>query len=238
MKKNLIFSATYNESENISKYINEVLKYSAKSDLLLIDDNSPDKTFEIIKKYSRKYKNIYFIIRNKKLGLDSAHKIAYQYALKKKYQKLITMDADLSHNPKEIPKILKILNKYDFVIGSRYIKGGKNKTSFMRYYLSFFGNKLISFLLRSKIAEHTTSYRGFNLEKMKNFNLNEVKSFGYSFFMETVFLMQKKNFTIREIPIIFEDRKFGKSKIPKIEIFRTLKNLLIILLKKNRFNYF
>ena len=102
----------------------------------------------------------------------------------------------------------------------------------MRYYLSFFGNKLISFLLKSKIAEHTTSYRGFNLEKMKNFNLNEVKSFGYSFFMETVFLIQKKKFKIKEIPIIFEDRKYGKSKIPKIEIFRTLKNLLIILLRK------
>lgn len=232
MKKNLVFSATYNESGNISKYINEVLRYSAKSDLLLIDDNSPDKTFQIIKKYSRKHKNIYFIIRNKKLGLDSAHKIAYQYALNKKYKKLITMDADLSHNPKEIPKMLRILNKYDFVIGSRYIKRGKNKTSFIRYYLSFFGNKLIGFLLKSKIAEHTTSYRGFNLENMRNFNLSEVKSYGYSFFMETVFLIQKKKFKIKEIPIIFEDRKYGKSKIPKIEIFRTLKNLLIILLRK------
>lgn len=230
--QNLIFSATYNESKNISKYINQVLKYAGKSDLLLIDDNSPDKTFKIIKKYSKKHKNIYLIIRKKKLGLDSAHKIAYNYAQKKKYKKFITMDADLSHNPKEIPKILKLLNKHDFVIGSRYVNKGKNKTSFMRYYLSFFGNIFIKFLLKSKISEHTTSYRGFNLEKMSNFNLNEIKSLGYSFFMETVFLIQKKNFKIKEIPIIFEDRKYGKSKIPKIEILRTLKNLFLILLRK------
>jgi len=129
-KKKLIFSASYNESQNISEYIRETLKYSKKFDILLIDDNSPDKTFEIIKKYSRKHKNIYRIVRNKKLGLDTAHKAAYQYALKKNTKKLITMDADLSHNPKEIPKMLRLLDNYDFVIGSRYIKGGKNNMFF------------------------------------------------------------------------------------------------------------
>jgi len=129
-KKKLIFSASYNESQNILEYIRETLKYSKKFDILLIDDNSPDKTFEIIKKYSRKHKNIYPIVRNKKLGLDTAHKAAYQYALKKNAKKLITMDADLSHNPKEIPMMLGLLDNYDFVIGSCYIKGGKNNMFF------------------------------------------------------------------------------------------------------------
>lgn len=232
MSKNLIFTATYNESQNISKYINKVLKYSKKSNLLIIDDNSPDKTFEIINKYSKKNKSIFSIIREKKLGLDSAHKTAYTYALKNNYEKLITMDADLSHNPKEIPKIFELLDKYNFVIGSRYIDGAKNKMNLLRFCLSYLGNKLIKYVLKSQISEHTTSYRGFNLKKIKNFHLKKVKAKGYSFFMETIYQLQKNKVTMKEIPIVFEDRKHGSSKIPKIEMLRTLKNLFFIYLKK------
>ena len=136
------------------------------------------------------------------------------------------MDADLSHNPIEIKKIVRLLDKSEFVIGSRYIKGGKCELPLLRYLISFFGNKLIKFFLGIKCNEFTTSYRGFNLIKLKNFSLKKIKSKGYSFFMETVYLINKKNFKITEIPIKFKNRIHGKSKIPKIEILRTFFNVI------------
>ena len=111
--------------KNILKFINKVEKLNLNVDLLIIDDNSPDQTSKIITNYSKNKNYIKLIVRKNKQGLDTAHKLAYKFALKNNYQNLITMDADLSHNPKEIPKILEQLNNYKFVIGSRYIKGGR-----------------------------------------------------------------------------------------------------------------
>ena len=177
-------------------------------------------------------KRLTLIKRQKKLGLDTAHKLSYEYAKRNGYEKLITLDADLSHEPNEISKFINLLNQYDFVIGSRYIKGAKNNQPLLRYLISSFGNKLIKILLSSSLNEHTTSYRGFNLVKLKNFNLNLVKSSGYSFFMGTIHLLKLKNVSMCEIPIIFNDRVYGISKIPKIEIFRTIFNLLKFILIK------
>ena len=232
MNKILVFTGTYNESENILKFINQVFKASNLIDLLIVDDNSPDKTFEIIKLHPLINKRIFLNVRKKKLGLDTAHKFAYNYAKKKGYNKLITMDSDLSHNPIEIPKFINLLDRYNFIQGSRYIRGGKNNQPKFRYLLSYIGNKLIKIILNSELNEHTTSYRGFNINKLKNFNLGKVKASGYSFFMETIYRLKLDNFSMVEIPIIFNDRHHGKSKIPKIEIFRTLFNLIKISLKK------
>ena len=226
MNKILIFTATYNEVLNIKKFIDTVFKYSTKIDLLIIDDNSPDKTFNLIKKIQKKNKNIKLIKRPKKMGLDTAHKLAFNFAKKKKYLKLITLDADLSHNPSIIPKFIKLLDKFNFVIGSRYAKGGSCEISFLRFILSYFGNKFIKFLLKLPLNEFTTSFRGFNLKKLSNFDLNEIESKGYSFFMETVFLINKKKYKIKEVPIKFKNRKYGVSKIPSIEIIRTFLNVI------------
>ena len=232
MNKILVFTGTYNESDNILKFINQVFKASNLIDLLIVDDNSPDKTFEIIKLHPLINKRIFLNVRKKKLGLDTAHKFAYNYAKKKGYNKLITMDSDLSHNPKEISKFINLLDRYNFVQGSRYISGGKNNQPKLRYLLSYVGNKLIKIILNSELNEHTTSYRGFNINELKNFNLDKVKAGGYSFFMETIYKLKLDNFSMVEIPIIFNDRIYGQSKIPKIEIFRTLFNLIKISLKK------
>ena len=228
----LVFTATYNEKENINNLINEIFNISKEVDILVIDDNSPDETWKILKEISEKNQKFFFIKREKKLGLNTAHQMAYDYALTHNYKKLITMDADFSHDPKEIPKIINLLKNHDFVIGSRYSKGGKNTQPVMRYLLSFVGNKLIKHLLNININEFTTSYRGFNLEKLSPFNFREIKGQGYSFFMETVVTLHKQGFDIEEFPIIFKDRKFGKSKIPKIEILRTFKNLIYLILKR------
>lgn len=226
MKANtLIFTATYNEADNIINFIQEIELLNLDLDLLIIDDNSPDNTSLVIKKYISKKIKIHLITREKKLGLDTAHKLAYDYALNNSYKYLITMDADLSHNPKEIINFLKNLNIYKFVIGSRYIKDGSCNMNGMRLFLSIYGNKFIKFIFGINCNEFTTSYRGFDLDNLNDFNLNMIKSKGYSFFMETLHLLHKKNIFIKEIPISFLDRTKGISKIPKIEIFRTLFNL-------------
>ena len=232
MNKILVFTATYNEKDNIEKLVNEILKLRNDIKMLVIDDKSPDKTYEILEKISKKNDNLIVVKREKKLGLNTAHIMAYEYALKNNYDKLITLDADFSHDPNEITKIIDFLDKYDFVIGSRYIEGGKNVQPFFRYLISYLGNKLIKLVLKINLNEFTTSYRGFNLKKLNNFNLNQIKGKGYSFFMETVIVLNRLGYKCFEFPIHFKDRVKGKSKIPKIEIFRTFKNLMLLFMKK------
>ena len=148
MKDNLVFTATYNEVENIVNLVEKVFKYSPKVYLLVVDDNSPDKTYDVLKKLKKKFKRLYIKKRPSKLGLDTAHKFAFRFAKSHNFKKLITMDADLSHNPKLLNKFIKYLNNSDFVIGSRYIKGGSCEINFFRFLLSFFGNKFIRFMLK------------------------------------------------------------------------------------------
>ena len=232
MDKFLVFTATYNEKDNIEKLINVILKLRNDIKMLAIDDNSPDKTYEILEKISKKNDNLIVVKREKKLGLNTAHIMAYEYALKNNYDKLITLDADFSHDPNEITKIIDFLDKYDFVIGLRYTEGSKNAQPVFRYLISYLGNKLIKLVLKINLNEFTTSYRGFNLKKLNNFNLNQIKGKGYSFFMETVIVLNRLGYKCFEFPIHFKDRVKGKSKIPKIEIFRTFKNLMLLFLKK------
>tara|TARA_B100000029_G_scaffold477700_1_gene523028 strand:- start:1268 stop:1981 length:714 start_codon:yes stop_codon:yes gene_type:complete len=231
-KRILVFTACYNEKENVKDLIIGIKNYLPKSSILIIDDNSPDNTKNEIKNLQESISDIHLIVREKKLGLDTAHKFAYEYAISNDYDYLITMDADLSHDPKDLLNIVENLNSCPFVIGSRYVSGGKCLMKTSRLVLSKYGNLLIKKLSGINCNEFTTSYRGFDIKKLKNFNLNNVDIKGYSFFMGTLFEIEKKGFSIKEIPIIFKDRAKGSSKIPRIEIFRTIKNLLIFTLKK------
>ena len=226
MSKTLIFTATYNEKENIKKLIHDINKLNKDVDILVIDDNSPDKTWEILQQLEKNLSNLKVIVRDGKSGLDTAHKFAYEYAKNNDYTKFISMDADLSHDPSEIPKIMNHLDEFPFVIGSRYSLGGKCEMNGFRLLLSVVGNKVFKYFLKINCNEFTTSYRGFNLVKLEGFDFNLINSKGYSFFMETIYRINELNFEIKEIPIIFKNRAQGKSKIPKIEIFRALKNIL------------
>ena len=232
-KKILIFAATYNEAENIKNFIEKILELNINLDLLIIDDNSPDKTWEIVNNYKKNNKNIVLIKRKDKEGLDTAHKLAFNYAKEHNYNYLVTLDADLSHDPTKIPNFLNELKDQPFVIGSRYIKDGKNEMKLKRYILSVVGNKIIKFVLGINCDEFTSAYRGFNLNMLKNFDINGVSSRGYSFFMETIYLLDSAGYNIKQIPIKFDDRLKGVSKIPKVEIFRTLKNLFLLKFKKS-----
>ena len=231
-KEILIFTASYNEAENIEKLIKGIKKCLPLSSILIVDDNSPDKTQQKIIKLKKEINQINLIVREKKMGLDTAHKLAYEFAIKQKFNYLITMDADLSHDPNELINFIKNLEKNSFVIGSRYIRGGKCLMKGSRLLMSKLGNLVIKFFSNINCNEFTTSYRGFNINKLKGFHLNHVKESGYSFFMGTVFEINRRNFNIKEIPITFADREKGISKIPKLEILRTLVNLLIHVLKK------
>ena len=232
MKRILVFTATYNEKENIKKLITLIFKHCSNANVLIIDDNSPDKTAEEIELLKNEFKNISLIKRDSKLGLDTAHKFAYKYALDKGYDYLITMDADLSHDPAELTNFISNLETYPFVIGSRYAPGGKCLMKGRRLLMSKYGNILIKLVLRINCNEFTTSYRGFDLKKLGSFNLDNVKASGYSFFMKTIFEISKRKIEIKEIPITFKDRSQGYSKLPRIEIFRTLLNLFLLILKK------
>ncbi len=231
-KEILIFTACYNEAENIEKLIKGIKKCLPTSSILIIDDNSPDKTQQKIIELKKEINQLNLIVREKKMGLDTAHKLAYEFAVKQKFKYLITMDADLSHDPNELINFIRNLEKNSFVIGSRYIRGGKCLMKGSRLLMSKLGNIVIKFFSKIDCNEFTTSYRGFNINKLKGFHLNHVKESGYSFFMGTIFEINKRNFNIKEIPITFADREKGISKIPKLEILRTLVNLLIHVLKK------
>jgi dolichol-phosphate mannosyltransferase len=231
-KRILVFTACYNEKENIEKLIKRINEVLPEASILIIDDNSPDLTKEIIKKLQKSIPKLNLIVREKKLGLDTAHKTAYDFAIKNNYEYLITMDADFSHDPIELKNFTENLENYPFVIGSRYIDGGKCLMKGSRLIMSKIGNLVIKFFSGINCNEFTTSYRGFNIKKLINFHLKDVKEGGYSFFMGTLFEINKKEFVIKEIPIVFFDREKGVSKIPRLEIFRTLKNLMFYVFKK------
>ncbi len=231
-KKILVFTATYNEKENIENLILNINERIPSASILIIDDNSPDGTGKIVNKLQSKIKKIVLISRDKKLGLDSAHKLAYNYSIKNNFDYLITMDADFSHDPSTLPIIVKNLEYNAFVLGSRYVEGGKCLMHGSRFIMSYFGNKLIKMVSGIESNEFTTSYRGFNLNRLEMFDLNNVKFNGYSFFMGTIFELYNNKIPIKEIPIVFKDRVNGISKIPKLEIFRTLRNLTIFFFKK------
>ena len=227
-KKILVFTATFNELDNIKELVSSIKKQPSDPDILIIDDNSPDGTSEEIKKLQNSFKNLFLIKRSGKLGLDSAHKEAYEFALKNNYDLLITMDADLSHDPNELGNFIKNLDEYPVVLGSRYISGGQCLMRGRRLMFSKYGNLFIKFVFQVDCSEFTTSYRGFNLKKLNNFHLNLIKTKGYSFFMGTVHEIFKQKFKVKEIPIIFKDRKKGHSKIPRIEMLRTLINIFVL----------
>lgn len=231
-KKILIFTATYNEKNNINIFLNNFIKLSLKADLLIIDDNSPDKTSEVIKQYQKKNKNIKLIIRKKKKGLNTAHQLAFKICKKKNYKYLITLDSDLTHDLRALPKFIKKIKFYSFVIGSRYTHNGRTDITGWRFLLSYIGNKFIKYIFNLKINEFTSSYRAFDLTKLKNLDFNKIESSGYSFFMEVVYQINIMNYSIHEIPIHAKQRFMGNSKIPRIEILRTLFNILRLKLKE------
>ncbi len=214
MNKYLVIIPTYNEAENIAKIITIIDNLDLKLDFLIVDDSSPDGTSDIVKKINKN--NVNLIIQKKKAGLGTAYKKGFEWAINHNYEKIIQIDADLSHNPKTIPDLIAESEKYDMVIGSRYISGiNVVNWPMSRLLLSYFANKYVKLFTRLKINDSTSGYKCINVQVLKEINLKKVKSQGYSFQIEINFLASVQKFKIKEIPIIFHDRTIGESKMSK-----------------------
>ena len=234
MSKNkiLVFIATYNENLNISDLFYNIIKISPDYDVLIIDDNSTDGTKDSLEKLNATHGCLTVINRPSKMGVGSAHKEAMIYALKNEYEELVTMDADFSHSPGTIPQMVEKLKTSDFVIGSRYIKGGKSDYEGYRKWVSLIANKFARLTMGIKIHECTTSFRAFRVSVFNTLNLSVIKSNGYSFFLECVYELKCIDAEMTEVPIHFKDRFQGNSKIPKTEIFRSMYKLACLFLSR------
>lgn len=206
---------TYNEKDNIENLVKKIFNLGILGlKVVIIDDNSPDKTGELAQKLSKKYP-IKVIHRASKLGLGSAYIAGFKYALGRGAEYIFEMDADFSHDPQDIPRLLnEAKDGSQVVLGSRKIDKGKIKGwNPWRHFASNGAMFFSRFLLGLEVKDVTTGFRCYRRDVLENLELNKIKSNGYAFQEEMIYLCEKKGFDIKEIPIVFIDRKFGSSKL-------------------------
>lgn len=214
--KTLVIIPTYNEKENIGEIIPEILKKDPSINVLIVDDNSPDGTGRIADDVAKKNPRIKVLHREKKAGLGTAYKTGFKYALENGYDYIFEMDADFSHDPKYIPHFHEAIKKADLVLGSRYISGvNVINWPISRLLLSYYANVYTRWITGLPVKDATGGFKCFRREVLEKIDLDKVQSEGYSFQIEISFRAWKKGFKIKEIPIVFEDRRVGQSKMSK-----------------------
>ncbi|MCS7285935.1 MAG: polyprenol monophosphomannose synthase [Anaerolineae bacterium] len=214
----MVVIPTYNEAENVPKLVGELFALAIPNlSILIVDDNSPDGTGEIAREIAARHPDIVHVIqRPAKLGLGTAYITGFRYALDKGARYVIQMDADFSHSPSYIPIMLEKIQEYDVVIGSRYIPGGRvdERWGLNRVLLSWWANAVyIPLILKLKVKDATSGFRCFRREVLEAIDFSRVRSNGYVFQVEMIYLCEKLGFRVLEIPIYFEDRRIGKSKL-------------------------
>ena len=235
--KILIVSPTYNESKNIEALVESVFKINSQYNLLVVDDNSPDGTSDIVRNLQKKYENLHLEVRPGKAGLGTAYCFGFKWALDRNYDVIIQMDADLSHDPSEIPNMINLLNNNDFIIGSRYCDGiSVVKWPIRRLLLSYFANFYTKIITGMKISDATGGFKVWKREVLESIKLDSIQSQGYSFQIEMNFSAWKNGFKIFEHPIIFVDRTIGESKMSKRIVFEAI-IIVWILRIKSIFNF-
>lgn len=222
MNKILVIIPTYNESDNILKIIPEVLKNTTSENnfnVLVVDDNSPDGTAKLVENLKDKRVNI--LKREKKLGLGTAYLAGFAHAIKNNYDFVFEMDADFSHDPKYLKVFMeKIVEGYDLVIGSRYINGiSVLNWPLRRLIMSYMASVYTRMVTGLKVMDTTAGFMCYRVPSLKQINLNEVRSNGYSFQIEMKFKFYKKGFKIFEVPILFIDRREGESKMSRKVVY-------------------
>jgi dolichol-phosphate mannosyltransferase len=214
--KILIIIPTYNELENLPRLLPEVLSKDDGIDVLIVDDNSPDGTSVFVESQIKNNNRIHLIKRSSKQGLGTAYIAGFKYALQNGYDFVFEMDADFSHDPKEIPRFLDEIKNSDVVLGSRYINGvNVINWPMRRLLLSSFANLYTRFITGMPVHDATGGFKCFRIKVLQAIDLNKVKSNGYAFQIEMSFKAWKKGFKVKEIPIIFVDRVKGKSKMSR-----------------------
>lgn len=214
----LVFTACYNERENIGRLIDEIIAAVPHAHILVVDDNSPDGTWDVIERKKTEFPNLFSVRRPRKLGIGSAHKYALFFAMREGYETLVTMDADFSHDPRAIPALLAAHGKNVFVTGSRYCEGGRSDYTGYRHLVSRVGNVLARAALHVQLRELTTYFRVFDVDSLRRLPLRRVSAAGYSFGVQIVYYLRKAGLELREVPIHFTDRTHGASKIPRMQI--------------------
>ena len=212
--KTVIVVPTYNELGNIQEIYRKIFKATRDCDLLIVDDNSPDGTGKAVEELSRKDRRVRALHRKGKMGLGSAYVAGMSFALEKGYENVIAMDADLSHDPANIPRMLELIRRYDLVIGSRYVKdGGMVNWNARRFLISQLANLYCRLLLGLTQADCSGGYKCYRTGLLKKINLEKVFAKGYSFQVEILFRGVRAGARVAEIPIIFVNRHVGESKL-------------------------
>ena len=208
----LVIIPTYNEIDNIPEFVSEISKFNVS--VLFVDDNSPDGTGELISKITKSNNQVNLLKRPSKQGLGSAYRDGFCWGLENGYKYFIEMDADFSHSFVDLKKIIEVSSNFDLIIGSRYIEGGGSQGwDFKRKLLSSTANTTSRIFLRSKVKDMTSGFRCYSKKSLNEIKYQETDSDGYSFQIEMTLRCVEKNLSIKEVPIIFNERRVGKSKM-------------------------
>ena len=235
--KTAVIIPTYNESDNIEALTEEILALQSAlgeapgntTEVIIVDDNSPDGTGEIADELTKAYPGIQVIHRPAKLGLGTAYITGFREALALGADRIVTMDADFSHHPRYIPDLVAKSRDAQLVIGSRYVDGGGTlHWGLRRQILSRGANAFARLVLGLQAHDCTAGFRCYRREVLESIELDEIFSDGYSFLIEVLYKCQQKGWEIGEVPIIFEDRHRGASKISRREIFKALYTVLCL----------
>ena len=235
-KKSIVIVPTYNEILNIEKLIFLIMNIKNNFDVLVVDDNSPDKTFVKVDQLKKKLKNrLFLLLRAKKEGLGKAYLDGFNWAIKKKYDYIFQMDGDFSHDPFELDAMLKKLNSgSDVVIGSRYLNGiNVIDWPLSRIILSKVASYYVKLITGIPISDPTSGFVGFNLKVLNSISLDKIKFIGYAFQIELKYKSWKKGFRLDEHSIIFKNRQKGSSKMNSSIIWEAIYGVIKLKFLKN-----
>jgi glycosyltransferase involved in cell wall biosynthesis len=234
-RRALVVLPTYDEAENVLPLSQEILAASPDLEILVVDDGSPDGTGDLVASAGRSEPRLQLLQREGKQGLGTAYLAGFRYGLERGYGAIFTMDADRSHDPSCLPAMLESLEHHDMVIGSRYVAdGGIENWPAHRRALSSFANFYTRLLLRLRVRDCTSGYRGYRREVLETVDPFAVRSSGYSFLYEMVWRVARSGFSIGEVPIVFRERAAGRSKIDSSEIYFAALRVLMTALNPPR----
>ena len=233
--RTLVVLPTYDEAENILPLAGQILDVSPDIDVLVVDDGSPDGTGDLVAGRALQEPRLHLIRRSGKLGLGTAYLAGFRHGLDNGYARIFTMDADFSHNPRYIPQMLAAMEDHDVVIGSRYVPGGGIRNwPIHRRLLSSVANFFARSLLGLPVRDCTSGFRCYAAQVLVAVDPFETSASGYSFLEEMALRVCRAGFRIGEIPIIFENRRAGSSKIDSREIYRAAWHVLVQALRARR----
>lgn len=225
--RTLVILPTYNEAENVLPISQEVLGASPEIEILVVDDASPDGTGDLVETAGRSQPRLRLLRRPGKMGLGSAYLAGFRFGLDEGFDFVMTMDCDGSHHPRYLPAILEAAASHDMVIGSRYVPGGGVVNwPWYRRALSAFANFYTRLLLRLPTHDNTAGYRCYSREVLETVDPFGIRASGYSFLEEMAWRVHRAGFRTAEVPIIFEERRSGASKIDSSEMYRAAWHVL------------